>query len=187
MGRQQGRRAVKSGESFEDYIANEAGLICQRRQAFIIRVGDRVQITKRHKRSGKVSGFKEPAPFTDFVALNLEDGKFIGFEAKKTSMKTSFAFSLLEKATEPVMGYNQRELLQMTAQAGGYAFVYVRRIIERIRVKYYVFPVDEEGAICGINDDERRSVPWDRAEPYKLRPTQTWYDKYFELKSEGLA
>ena len=58
---------------------------------------------------------------------------------------------------------------------GGIGFIYLYRIdLDTYKWYEYALPVDEDGVIAGITD--RKSIPWDRAEPYLVPRGKTWFD-----------
>lgn len=164
-----GRRAAKAGKAFEEQIARENEFLLAQGAAFVFRVPDPIKVLGRRK--GQLYGVQTKPAYTDFAGM-LATGQFVGFDAKRTESKTSWAFSNLNDF--------QRWALTMTAAMGGIAFVYLQRVTDGLQWYDYALPIDEDGVIAGVTD--RKSIPWDRAEPYLIPRNKTWFDVVVERR-----
>lgn len=177
------------GRAWQDAIAAENVLLHARNRAHVFevpapfaRVGAK-KGSKLYRLVGELMRInpryliaRKEAPVAADYAGTLRGGRGVFFEAKSVEHDTRFEFRNITD--------EQRRELAAHAELGSLVFVYVERR-DALRRIAYMLPVEpgtsrnKPGVIAG--EHEKASIPWSSAEPWRLKPSETWYEAALRL------
>lgn len=177
-----GRKGRKGGIKWEDAVVEENKWIAAQDQATAFLVPEHAKVMSRRRGTSRIKGFMQGSTFCDFAGYQHRSGRFIGFDAKKTSAKTSWAF--------PKPDHKQIRWLKHVVEQGGVGFFYLARKYQKkpteesgfaLEFDRYLLPVDAQGRVAKV--EGKKSVNFKQAaeDGYQLGPSENWYDAAVRL------
>lgn len=171
---------MNPGQPLEQYLDVIHANYRRQGKACVVKIPTPVQITNhitvQGVRNGRVSGFTLPVVWVDYSGV-VAGGLGVAIEAKTMTCKI---YSSRAKTRNPEafplsrLPQHQRAALRDVHALGGIAALYLRQIVHGKGM----LPASSDYFVPAVYLEtlDRKSIPWDDVERYKVPPGMTWLD-----------